>query len=59
MEEKQFLNMKEASEYLGIHRVTLTNLANQGKVQGARKLGGKWLFDKKALDDYVRWGSIR
>ncbi len=51
--------MKEASEYLGIHRVTLTNLANQGKVQGARKLGGKWLFDKKALDDYVRWGSIR
>lgn len=59
MEEKQYLTVKEAADLLSMNPESLRRIAKEGKVSGSRKIGGKWLFDSKAIQDYIRWGSIR
>ena len=58
-ERKAFLNVNEAAILLGLHPETVRRLASEGHISGSRKIGGKWFFDQKAIQDYVRWGSIR
>jgi excisionase family DNA binding protein len=54
--EKEIIDVEEAARYLGIHIESLRNLARQGKIPGCRKLGRKWYFSTKDLNDFIRWG---
>lgn len=46
-----YMNIKEASEYLGIHTVTAYRLLKQKKLPGFR-VGGQWRFTREKLDEY-------
>ena len=56
MEEKKFqlLTLKEAAEYLRMHKGSLYRLLESGKTDiPAIKLGGKWLFNLESLNKYL------
>ena len=56
MDEKkyQLLTLKEAAEYLRMHKGSLYRLLENGKTDiPAIKLGGKWLFNLKSLNKYL------
>ena len=56
MEEKkyQLLTLKEAAEYLRMHKGSLYRLLESGKTDiPAIKLGGKWLFNLESLNKYL------
>ena len=56
MEEKkyQLLTLKEAAEYLRMHKGSLYRLLESGKTDiPAIKLGGKWLFNLESLNRYL------
>lgn len=56
MEEKkyQLLTLKEAAEYLRMHKGSLYRLLESGKTDiPAIKLGGKWLFKLQSLNKYL------
>ncbi len=56
MEEKryQLLTLKEAAEYLRMHKGSLYRLLESGKADiPAIKLGGKWLFNLESLNKYL------
>lgn len=56
MEEKkyQLLTLKEAADYLRMHRGSLYRLLESGKTDiPAIKLGGKWLFNLESLNKYL------
>lgn len=48
----EWLSIEEAAAYLGMGKTVLYDLARTGGVP-ARKLGKKWIFDKKNLDAWV------
>lgn len=50
--QKTTLTMKEASEYLGISYWLVNQLVKRKQIQFS-KVGGKFLFRIKALDDYL------
>jgi excisionase family DNA binding protein len=57
MEEiNELLTVREVAKYTNLHPYTVRKLAREGKMPGCQKLGGTWLFSKKELDDYIRWG---
>lgn len=55
MEKKyQLLTLKEAAEYLRMHKGSLYRLLESGKTDiPAIKLGGKWLFNLESLNKYL------
>ena len=56
MEEKkyQLLTLKEAAEYLRMHKGSLYRLLESGKTDiPAIKLGGKWLFNLESINRYL------
>lgn len=56
MEEKkyQLLTLKEAAEYLRMHKGSLYRLLESGKTDiPAIKLGGKWLFNLESINKYL------
>ncbi len=50
-ESREVMNLREASQYLGISTDTLYRYIGEGKVP-AFKLGNRWKFRKTVLD---RW----
>jgi excisionase family DNA binding protein len=51
----QLLTLKEAAEYLRMHKGSLYRLLESGKIDiPAIKLGGKWLFNLESLNDYLK-----
>ncbi|MBR3882061.1 MAG: helix-turn-helix domain-containing protein [Clostridia bacterium] len=50
--QKTILTMKEASEYLGISYWLVNQLVKRKQIPFS-KVGGKFLFRIKALDDYL------
>lgn len=50
--ERTTLTMKEAAEYLGISYWLINQLAKRKKIPFS-KVGGKFLFRVKALDEYL------
>ena len=56
VEEKkyQLLTLKEAADYLRMHKGSLYRLLESGKTDiPAIKLGGKWLFNLESLNKYL------
>jgi excisionase family DNA binding protein len=56
LEEKKFqlLTLKEAADYLRMHKGSLYRLLESGKTDiPAIKLGGKWLFNLESLNKYL------
>jgi excisionase family DNA binding protein len=56
IEEKkyQLLTLKEAADYLRMHKGSLYRLLESGKTDiPAIKLGGKWLFNLESLNKYL------
>lgn len=51
--ERTTLTMKEASEYLGISYWLVTQLVKRKQIPCSR-VGGKVLFRKEALDNYLK-----
>ena len=47
--EKRFFSVKEISQYLSLHEVTVRRLINTGKIP-ASKIGRSVRIDKKKLD---------
>ena len=50
----KLLTLKEAAEYLRMHKGSLYRLLENGKIDiPAIKLGGKWLFNLDSLNQYL------
>lgn len=50
----KLLTLKEAAEYLRLHKGSLYRLLESGKTDiPAIKLGGKWLFNLESLNRYL------
>lgn len=50
----RLLTLKEAAEYLRMHKGSLYRLLENGKIDlPAIKLGGKWLFNLESLNQYL------
>jgi len=49
----QIMTTREVAEYLKLHKITITNHAAKGLIPGI-KIGGRWLFDKQAIDRWIR-----
>jgi len=47
------LKVEEAAKVLGIGRQTAYDLAAQGKLPGARRLGRRIVVSRKALEDFL------
>lgn len=47
------LLLKEAAAHLRMHPVTLTRLMGTKNHPPGRKVGGRWKFNKQALDSYL------
>jgi len=52
-EDEILLDFGEVTEYLRISRVTLYRFINEGELQGY-KIGGKWVFKKRDVQNLVR-----
>lgn len=52
-EQENWLSLDNAAVYLGIGKTTLYASAREGRIP-AQKMGKKWLFEKSALDAWLR-----
>ena len=53
-EKYHLLTLKEAAEYLRMHKGSLYRLLESGDTDlPAIKLGGKWLFNLESLNQYL------
>ena len=53
----QIMTIKELSEYLKLHEVTIGKHATEGKIPAIR-IGKVWRFDKEAIDKWIAGGKI-
>jgi excisionase family DNA binding protein len=53
MDERKTLTVVEAANILGIGRNTAYELARQGKLPGALRLGGRVLVSRQALEAFL------
>lgn len=54
MTELATMKIEEAAKVLGIGRQTAYNLANEGKLPGAIRLGKRrWIVSKKMLEEFL------
>jgi len=49
---QEFMNTTQVAQYLNLHEITVYKLIKQGKIP-AFKIGGRWRFKKKILDDWI------
>jgi len=54
----ELLTVKEAAEFLGFHRVTVSRLAHARKLP-ARKIGHEWRFSRRRLMEWIESGGAR
>ena len=47
------MKIEEAAQVLGIGRQTAYDLANEGKLPGAIRLGKRWVVSRKALEEVL------
>ena len=57
MNERKTLTVVEAAKILGIGRNTAYELARQGKLPGALRLGRRVLVSRKALEAFLEGGG--
>ena len=57
MDERKTLTVVEAANILGIGRNTAYELARQGKLPGALRLGRRILVSRKALEGFLEGGG--
>lgn len=50
---REWLSLDEAAEYLNLGKTVVYGLAREGRIP-ASKVGKKWTFEKKQLDDWLR-----
>lgn len=53
MDSTDWLNLDEAAEYLGMGKTVLYTLSRENRIP-SKKVGKKWMFEKRALDAWVR-----
>ncbi len=51
-DSREVMNIRQASEYMGISADTLYKYASEGKIP-AFKLGNRWRFKKSRLDQWM------
>lgn len=51
-DEREVMNIRQASEYLGVSADTLYKYVNEQKIP-AFKLGNRWRFKKSKLDQWM------
>ena len=56
-ENKRFLDVKEASEYLGLAKSTLYKMASERRIP-VTKMGRRTKFDREQLHRWVRANSM-
>lgn len=56
MTEKKYMNVDEASDYLRISKATLYKITSEKRIKFYRPGGGKLMFQKEDLDEYVKSG---
>lgn len=49
---QEILNVDQVAEILHLHAMTIYRLVKDGKLPGF-KVGGRWRFDRHALDDWM------
>lgn len=58
MEENKFMDVTEAAKFLGLSRAYLYKLTCARLIPYYKPRGGKMLFDRHELEDYVRNGRV-
>ena len=56
--ESATMKVYEAAEMLGIGRQTAYNLAAQGELPGALRLGRRWVVSRKALESWLEGKAV-
>jgi len=56
-DQSSTMKVEEAAQVLGIGRQLAYDLASQGKLPGARRLGRRIVVSRKALLDFLAHGS--
>ena len=53
----EFVAVAQAAEITGYSKNSIYQMNHQGRVPGARKIGGKLMFETAALREWVRSGA--
>ncbi len=53
----EFVTAAQAAEITGYSKNSIYQMNHQGRVPGARKIGGKLMFETEALREWVRSGA--
>jgi excisionase family DNA binding protein len=56
--ESATMKVWEAAEMLGIGKQTAYNLATQGELPGALRLGRRWVVSRKALELWLECKAV-
>lgn len=56
--KKKLINTREAAEIIGIHPVTLRNLAQKGTIPVIRFSARKLRYDQEAIEAYARGEGV-
>jgi|CoawatStandDraft_6_1074263.scaffolds.fasta_scaffold202279_2 excisionase family DNA binding protein len=56
--ESATMKVYEAAEMLGIGRQNAYNLAAQGELPGALRLGKRWIVSRKALESWLECKAV-
>ncbi len=54
MDIQEFISIEEAAQKLGYEKSSVTLLCRQGKLDGAIKIGGRWLVPRVTIENYVK-----
>ena len=54
MDIQEFISIEEAAQKLGYEKSSVTLLCRQGKLDGAIKIGGRWLVPRATIENYVK-----
>lgn len=54
MDISEFISIEEAAKKLDYEKSSITLLCRQGKLNGAIKIGGRWLVPRETIDNYVK-----
>lgn len=57
MQQEEYLTVHEAAQLLKLGERTIYQLAREGRLGGAAKVGGTWRFERKALTEWMRRGG--
>ena len=54
MDIQEFISIEEAAQKLDYEKSSVTLLCRQGKLDGAVKIGGRWLVPRATIENYVK-----